>query len=116
MGRISLRGIWVFSRAFMMILAGGSVPAAGSWIRRIPDMEWLRELAGWLQLEDFYIWPEDRLRKLLQLAPRLFAETGTVQGMMDLVELYTGERPLIAECGPLSGYGWSGQGRKALRG
>ena len=66
------------------------------------DMEWLRELAGWLQLEDFYIWPEDRLRKLLQLAPRLFAETGTVQGMMDLVELYTGERPLIAECGPLS--------------
>ena len=35
MGRISLRGIWVFSRAFMMILAGGSVPAAGSWIRRI---------------------------------------------------------------------------------
>ena len=60
-------------------------------------MEWLRELAGWLQLEDFYIWPEDRLRKLLQLAPRLFAETGTVQGMMDLVELYTGERPLIAD-------------------
>lgn len=66
------------------------------------DMEWLKELAGWLQLEDFYIWPEDRLRRLLQMAPRLFAETGTVRGMMDLVELYTGERPLIAECGPLS--------------
>lgn len=66
------------------------------------SMEWLKELAGWLQLEDFYIWPEDRLRKLLQMAPRLFAETGTVQGMLDLVELYTGEKPLIAECGPLS--------------
>lgn len=65
--------------------------------------DWLEELAGWFGLPDIYLWPEDKLRELLKMLPRLLEETGTVRGMLDMVRLYTGETPLLLECARLSG-------------
>ncbi len=62
------------------------------------DYEGLKKLAGWFHFKDLYIWPEEKLRALLCQAPKLIEETGTVQGMIDFIQLYTGEKPLLIEC------------------
>lgn len=63
----------------------------------------LKQLGEWFQLEDIYIWPEEKLRLLLKNVPGLFERTGTAQGMREIVCLYTGEEPILIECGGLSG-------------
>lgn len=62
------------------------------------DYEGLKELAGWFHFEDLYIWPEEKLRLLLKKAPELMGETGTVHGMLSLLQIYTGEEPFLVEC------------------
>lgn len=62
----------------------------------------LKQLGEWFQLEDMYIWPEEKLRLLLKNVPGLFELTGTAQGMREIVRLYTGEEPILIECGGLS--------------
>lgn len=64
----------------------------------------LQQIAEWFQLEDIYIWPKEKLRELLKRGPGLFQKTGTVQGMQEIVRLYTGEEPILVECGGLSGF------------
>lgn len=59
----------------------------------------LKQIAGWFHLEDIYLWPEEKLRKLIEHAPRLFAQAGTVKGMLDFLCLYTGEEPILIENG-----------------
>lgn len=55
------------------------------------EADWLRQIAGWFHLEDIYLWPEDKLRKLVEQAPKLFSQAGTVKGMLDFLCLYTGK-------------------------
>ncbi len=59
--------------------------------------EMLRWVAGGLDISAVYLWTGDRLRRLLEEAAGLFSMRGTRQGLIRLVELYTGERPLVVE-------------------
>lgn len=65
--------------------------------------EWLNVIAGWFQIKNIYLWPEDALRRLLKGAPEILGTAGTVQGMLDILKLYTGEEPVLIECGMLKG-------------
>ena len=59
--------------------------------------EFLSWLAECLALPDRFLWPEDRLRVLLQNAVRLYRLKGTGEGLCQVLELYTGRRPVIIE-------------------
>jgi phage tail-like protein len=59
--------------------------------------EFLRWLASWLALAVDKSWDEERLRALVKRAPDLFKKRGTRAGLEELIELFTGERPLIFE-------------------
>lgn len=57
-------------------------------------LDWL---ASWLNLALEEEWPETRKRQFLLQAPELFKQKGTAAGIAGLVEIYTGQRPLIVE-------------------
>jgi phage tail-like protein len=59
--------------------------------------EFLRWLASWLAIAADESWPPDRLRALMRAAPQLYRQRGTRAGLEAIVELLTGERPLIFE-------------------
>lgn len=59
--------------------------------------EFLHWLAGWLDLEDTYLWTEAQLRYLLQHAMEFYRKRGTRQGIAELIALYTGEMPYLIE-------------------
>ena len=91
-------------------------------IRNVPTMidvdaaakEVLEQLAGWLDITNSYIWPEDKLRRLLRNAVRLYMRRGTCEGILDLIRLYVGGEaylaeyhklePFLAEGGPEGGF------------
>lgn len=70
---------------------GASLDADGG------TQEALSRLAGWLDLENVYLWPADKLRRLLKRVPFLYQRRGTREGLRELIALYTGEEPLIVE-------------------
>jgi len=57
-------------------------------------LEWLSE---WIGLENSAIWSNEQLRELLRRAADLFRRTGTPGMLSDMVELYTGVRPILLE-------------------
>lgn len=59
--------------------------------------EFLLWCASWLKIGNTYLWTEEKLRKLLRCAARLFSKRGTREGLLELVELYTGQKPWIIE-------------------
>lgn len=59
--------------------------------------DFLRWLASWLAIAAEAGWGEDRLRTLLKRAPQLYRQRGTRAGIADLVEIFTGDPPLIVE-------------------
>lgn len=59
--------------------------------------DYLMWLAGWMGIEDSYIWSEKQLRQLLYKGVSLYKRRGTRQGIIDFVTLYTGESPFIVE-------------------
>lgn len=59
--------------------------------------EFLRWLATWLGVVTDGGWPDDKLRILLQRAPDLYRARGTRSGLEAMIEILTGERPLIVE-------------------
>ena len=61
------------------------------------DRELLKWLSSWLDIRDTEIWTEEKLRQLLLRAVRLYRMRGTKQGLSELIELYTGEKPFIIE-------------------
>ena len=61
------------------------------------DDELLEWLALWLDISDTDIWSGEKLRRLLLNAVRLYRIRGTRQGLSELIELYTGEKPFIIE-------------------
>jgi phage tail-like protein len=61
------------------------------------EPEFLRWLAQWLDMGNIPMWTPKKLKKLVKNAMRLFDLRGTRRGLLELVELYTGEKPLIVE-------------------
>ena len=57
----------------------------------------LQWLAEWLDISDCSVWEEEKLRKLLLSALRLYRSRGTKESVSEVVELYTGEKPFIVE-------------------
>lgn len=63
----------------------------------VTEMDFLQFLAEWLDIINTNIWSEDKLRKLIQMAPVVFRKRGTRQGLIEIIDLFTGEPPLIIE-------------------
>ena len=59
--------------------------------------EYLEWLARWLDVEDGYLWPEEKLRTLVRRGMALYRIRGTRQGAVEMVKLYTGREPWVVE-------------------
>lgn len=59
--------------------------------------EYLRWLASWLSVSEDKSWGEEQLRELVRRAPELYRKRGTREGLEEIIEIFTGERPLVVE-------------------
>lgn len=59
--------------------------------------EFLPWLGSWLSVTAEENWDETRVRQLIKQAPGLYRQRGTREGILDLLEIYTDERPIIIE-------------------
>jgi len=59
--------------------------------------EYLEWLAGWLDVEDVYLWTEEQLRTLVRRGMELYRIRGTRQYVCEIVKLYTGQEPWVVE-------------------
>jgi phage tail-like protein len=59
--------------------------------------DFLRWLASWLSISDDKSWSDEQLRTLVKRAPELYRMRGTRAGLEGMIEIFTGERPLIVE-------------------
>lgn len=59
--------------------------------------DFLRWLASWLAVSEDKSWSEEQLRALVKRAPELYRNRGTREGLEGMIEIFTGERPLIVE-------------------
>jgi phage tail-like protein len=59
--------------------------------------EFLRYLATWLAIAAENNWEESQLRQLVKAAPKLYRQRGTKAGLELLVQIFTGDRPIILE-------------------
>lgn len=57
-------------------------------------LEWL---AGWLDVEDGYLWPEEKLRTLVRRGMELYRIRGSRRYVVEMVKLYTGREPWVVE-------------------
>ncbi|MBR1629526.1 MAG: hypothetical protein IJ679_09755 [Lachnospiraceae bacterium] len=63
------------------------------------DSEFLGWMAEWLDIEERYRWSSEQLRTLIKKAFLLYRKRGTREGILEFVELYTGEKPVLVEWG-----------------
>ena len=61
-----------------------------------PD-HFLTWLASWLDFSLDDKWSEEKKRRLIMCAVSLYRKRGTVEGLLDYIEMYTGYRPAIIE-------------------
>ena len=61
------------------------------------NSEFLDWLGTWIAVLRDYNWPEEKRREFLKRAYRLYKVRGTVRGLKEMVELFTGGEPLIIE-------------------
>jgi phage tail-like protein len=59
--------------------------------------DFLRWLASWLSISEDKSWSEEQLRELVRQAPALYKQRGTREGLEAMIEIFTGERPLVIE-------------------
>ena len=59
--------------------------------------DFLRWLASWLAVSADEGWGEEQLRALVKRAPEIYRQRGTREGLEAMIEIFTGERPLIVE-------------------
>lgn len=64
--------------------------------------EYLMELAKWIHVEQAYIWKEEKLRYILANNMKFYAYRGTVRSLLEMVELFTGEKAYVVEQHQLS--------------
>lgn len=74
----------------------------------------LEQLSSWLDIGNVSTWKEDRLRRLLKEAPRLFRLRGTRKGIIEITALYTGEKPMVIEEWQTREYREKGEQKEAL--
>jgi phage tail-like protein len=70
----------------------------------VAPADFLDWLAGWVGIEPNETWPDSQRRQLVASATHLYALRGTAQGIVKLVEIFTGVTPDIEENG---GVDWS---------
>lgn len=71
-----------------------------SFVHFQPDVcnqEYLTELAKWIHMEKAYIWKEDKLRYILSNSMKFYEYRGTIRSLLEMVQLFTGERAYIVE-------------------
>lgn len=61
------------------------------------DPEWLKCLSEWFAFEDSFLWEEKKLKKVLKEVISLYKCKGTKRVLLRIIELYTGEVPIIIE-------------------
>lgn len=61
------------------------------------NREFLEWLSSWLSIADTYMWNDSQLRYLIKNAVSIYKILGTRESISRLIELYTGEPPLIVE-------------------
>jgi phage tail-like protein len=66
---------------------------------RLAPLDFVAWLAEWVGVELDASWPDERQRALVARAADLFAWRGTVRGVTEVVAIYTGVVPEIAETG-----------------
>jgi phage tail-like protein len=71
--------------------------------------DFLRWTASWFGERDLSIWPEEKLRRFLPQAVELYRRRGTARSILDLLELYTGERPFLVENAKLKRFRGAGE-------
>lgn len=59
--------------------------------------EYLRWLAGWVGIVADDHWSDEKLREWIAEAPELYRMRGTREGISRMIEMYTGEKPIIIE-------------------
>jgi phage tail-like protein len=59
--------------------------------------EFLSRIATWVAAVFDESWQEDKKRKFLQSAVELYKKRGTKEGLEELIEIYTGDAPMIVE-------------------
>ncbi|ASS75488.1 hypothetical protein CIG75_11195 [Tumebacillus algifaecis] len=57
----------------------------------------LKWLATWLGIAVDERWSEEQIRRLMKKSPELFKKRGTRQGLEEMIEVFTGEKPFIVE-------------------
>jgi phage tail-like protein len=57
----------------------------------------LKWLSTWLGIAVDDRWTEDQTRTLLKRAPELYQKRGTREGLQELIEIFTGEKPYLVE-------------------
>ena len=78
------------------------------------DGEFLQWLSEWLDIADSYIWPEEKLKRLLSRSMELYRERGTKKSIEDIVEIYTGAKPYVIETFQLENFKGSEECNKTL--
>ena len=68
------------------------------------ELEFLRWMAKWVGISQVHLWPEEKLRKLLQGIVRKNLVRGTRAYMENIIETFTGERPVFVEYGEIEQY------------
>lgn len=66
--------------------------------------EYLEWLAGWLDVEDAYLWTEEQLRTLVRRGMELYRIRGTRRYVCEMVKLYTGQEPWVVEHSEIEPY------------
>lgn len=74
----------------------------------------LNWMAGWLDVEEPYIWTEKQLRYLLEHIMEFYRARGTRRGIELFVELYTGRKPFVVEWQDVARFRENGVQRELL--
>lgn len=80
----------------------------------IVEKEFLDWLSSWVNIENSYIWEESKLRYLIKNSMKFYGKIGTVQGISDILELFTGEKPYIVEYFQIKDYMKEGHKKNVL--
>lgn len=70
--------------------------------------EFLYFLADLVDIDNAYSWEESHLREVVSRSSELYQKRGTKQGLIDIIEIATNEKPIIVE-------GWQLEGKTELQ-
>lgn len=68
------------------------------------NVDCLRWLASWFDMENRYIWNEEQLSYLLENRSRLYSIRGTKAYLVEMIQLFTGCTPYVVEYYQLDSY------------